>query len=138
MAGTDRHRVEFINAYINAALESSSDPDDAGNSRELDDGYELSEECKEKLERVAGEFYDAHWSKFYMENLDDAYRYKRSREMTLFEQAGYDAWMTQNGHGCGFDDGDWLEPNALELTAAAKAIGEITLYLGDDEMIYAV
>lgn len=46
--------------------------------------------------------------------------------------AGHDFWLTRNGHGAGFWDGDWPEPYAAQLTAAAKAFGEITLYAGDD------
>jgi len=51
-------------------------------------------------------------------------------------QAGHDFWMTRQGHGCGFCDGDWPEPYASALDAAAKVAGECEPYLGDDGLIY--
>lgn len=52
--------------------------------------------------------------------------------------AGHDFWMTRNGHGVGFWDGDWPEPAATILTVAAKACGQFELYRGDDGKIYSV
>lgn len=52
------------------------------------------------------------------------------------EHAGRDFWYTRNGHGCGFWDGDWPEPYATQLTDAAKAFGEVSVYLGDDGKVY--
>ena len=52
-------------------------------------------------------------------------------------QAGYDFWLTRNGHGAGFWDGDWPEPQASTLTDAARAFGVCELYVGDDGKIYA-
>lgn len=52
------------------------------------------------------------------------------------EHAGRDFWYTRNGHGCGFWDGDWNEPAASVLTAAAKSAGEVygpVLAEDDDE-----
>ena len=51
-------------------------------------------------------------------------------------QAGRDFWFTRNGHGVGFWDGDWPEPQDDRLTAASKAFGEIWVYLGDDGLVY--
>jgi hypothetical protein len=50
--------------------------------------------------------------------------------------AGHDFWLTRNGHGAGFWDGDWTEPAATILTNAAKAFDECNLYLGDDQAIH--
>lgn len=55
---------------------------------------------------------------------------------TFEEYAGHDFWYTRNGHGCGFWDGDWPEPYAAQLTEAAKAFGEVDMYLGDDGKVY--
>jgi hypothetical protein len=52
------------------------------------------------------------------------------------EQAGRDFWYTRNGHGCGYWDGDWPEPYATELTAAAKQFRSVDSYLGDDGLVY--
>lgn len=50
--------------------------------------------------------------------------------------AGHDFWLTRNGHGVGFWDGDWPEPYASQLTDAAKAFGSADAYLGDDGKVY--
>lgn len=63
-------------------------------------------------------------------------------------EAGHDFWLTRNGHGAGFWDGDWKEPmpegNGLTnhhtvgdyLTAMSKPYGSFDLYVGDDGKIY--
>lgn len=139
-ANTESEREDFVDAYIEAALWSSVDTDDEGNERNLDDGdFELSEEAREKLTSVARAFFDAHRSDFYTPNGEDARaRGNRGPNVSVIAQAGHDAWLTQNGHGCGFWDGGWIEPNASKLDAAAKAMGSITLYIGDDDLIYAM
>lgn len=50
-------------------------------------------------------------------------------------QAGYDFWLTRNGHGAGFWESEWGKPGAI-LDKAAKAFGEADLYVGDDGLIY--
>lgn len=51
-------------------------------------------------------------------------------------QAGHDFWLTRNGHGAGFWDGDWPEPDASYLDARADTFGSVDSYLGDDGLIY--
>lgn len=51
-------------------------------------------------------------------------------------EAGHDFWLTRNGHGAGFWDGDWPEPYAAQLDEAAKAFGQVDVYLGDDGKVY--
>ncbi|MCU9611740.1 hypothetical protein OEK97_27930, partial [Escherichia coli] len=53
------------------------------------------------------------------------------------QMAGHDFWLTHNGHGAGFWDGDWPEPFATQLTNAANEFNEIDLYVGDDQQIHA-
>jgi hypothetical protein len=53
------------------------------------------------------------------------------------EEAGHDFWMNRNGHGAGFWDGDWPEPQATTLDEGSKAFGQVNMvYVGDDEQIY--
>ena len=52
------------------------------------------------------------------------------------ERAAHDFWLTRNGHGAGFWDGDWPEPMSDRLDEAAKAFGEFDLYMGDDGKIH--
>jgi hypothetical protein len=52
------------------------------------------------------------------------------------EDAGHDFWLTRNGHGAGFWDGDWEDSLGERLTSNCKAYGEFELYTGDDGYIY--
>lgn len=52
------------------------------------------------------------------------------------DQAAHDFWLTRNGHGAGFWDGDWSEPHATALTEAAHAMGELSAIVGDNGRIY--
>ncbi len=50
--------------------------------------------------------------------------------------AGHDFWLTRNRHGAGFWDGDYPEPAASQLTKASHNYGEVSLYVGDDNLIH--
>lgn len=50
--------------------------------------------------------------------------------------AGHDFWLTRNGHGCGFWDGDWPDGAAERLDASARGFGNCNPYVGDDGKIY--
>lgn len=52
-------------------------------------------------------------------------------------QAGHDFWLTRQGHGAGFWDGDWSEPAATTLSDLAHSFGPFELYRGDDGVVYA-
>lgn len=56
-------------------------------------------------------------------------------EASDLHPAGHDFWLTRNGHGAGFWDGDWAQGDAL--TAVCKRFGEVNLYLGDGGWIGA-
>jgi hypothetical protein len=49
---------------------------------------------------------------------------------------GHDFWLTRQGHGCGFWDGDWPEAAGERLAAASKQFGELYPCVGDDGRIY--
>lgn len=51
--------------------------------------------------------------------------------------AGYDFWLTRNGHGAGFWDGDYEHDDGEKLTEISKTYGECNLYVGDDGKIYS-
>ena len=53
------------------------------------------------------------------------------------ERAGFDFWLTRNGHGAGFWDGDWPEPYGEMLTKLAKTYGEFEICQGDDGLIWS-
>lgn len=52
------------------------------------------------------------------------------------EQAGHDLWLTRNGHGAGFWDRGLPAAIDEELSNAARAMGSVDLYVGDDGKVY--
>jgi hypothetical protein len=50
------------------------------------------------------------------------------------EQAGHDFWLTRNGHGAGFWDGDW-PVNGDTLYLIAKSYDEIHVYATCEGML---
>jgi len=107
---------EFTIAYIEAALWSTDDD----NGESLDKNYSTEDIGEETLEKIKGDC-----EKFQLEN----------NEIVGEEsKAGHDFWLTRNGHGAGFWDGDWEEGE--KLTASANKFGEFNLYIGDDNLIY--
>lgn len=48
----------------------------------------------------------------------------------------HDFWLTRNGHGTGFWDGDYPEDLGRNLTDLAHSFGEVTLYVGNDNKLY--
>jgi hypothetical protein len=48
----------------------------------------------------------------------------------------HDFWLTRNGHGAGFWDGDYEEEIGEKLTKLAKTFPEVNLYVGDDGKVY--
>lgn len=48
----------------------------------------------------------------------------------------HDFWLTRNGHGAGFWDGDYEHEKGQALTKISKQFKEITPYVGDNGKIY--
>jgi len=109
----------FLQAYLQCALWSSSDDND----EPLDNNFsamDLSEETYRKMEEDCNKFVLENWNDIYMD----------------LEKAGHDFWLTRNGHGAGFWDGDWEKETGERLTKASEAFGEFDLYVGDDGKVW--
>lgn len=118
---------DFLNGYLIAALWSSSDDD--GNP--LDDEHGLDDVSPELLKSSSEDC-----RKFLAENIHlITGKYKNATDSSEMGYAGHDFWLTRNGHGAGFWDGDWETGD--ELTAACKRFTEVDLYVGDDGLVYA-
>ena len=52
------------------------------------------------------------------------------------ESVGHDFWLTRNGHGAGFWDGDYEKEIGIKLTELSQQFGECHAYVGDDNKIY--
>lgn len=110
---------KFTAAYVEAALWSSTD----GDEHPLDDNYTADDIADDTLAVMVA----------------DCEKFQRENAVLLGGEdklGGYDFWLTRNGHGAGFWDGDWPEQIGDALTNAAHAFGSFDLYVGDDGKIY--
>lgn len=110
---------EFVRGYIKGAL--WSELDDEG--QPLDKNYGMEDIAEATLLEMIK---DA--SAFQKENWDDL-------ESNMFK-AGLDLWLTRNGHGAGYWDGDYPKEVGDRLTKKAHEYGEYHLYVGDDGFIH--
>lgn len=112
----------FTRQYLETALWSSTD----GDGEPMDAQYGLSDFAPEALEKAAADC--------------DKFRELAEAPMDSAEvgqkEAGHNFWLTRNGHGAGFWDGDYPEPEASELTRIAKGFGSQDVYAGDDGQLY--
>lgn len=113
----------FVRAYIECALWTLTD--DAG---EPCDYLSVSDIAPETLAKMREDCADFHMlasvREDYMEAILDAPG-----------AAGHDFWLTRNGHGAGFWDGDWPHIGN-ELTTLCKSFGSFDLYIGDDGKVH--
>ena len=108
---------EFKNAYIEAMYWA-----DCGDSEQPPNDAELSEDAEKDIDADCWSFYRRTY--FYFEE-----------ENKSAKDAGHDFYLTRQGHGAGFWDGDWPTYGDM-LTRIAKGYGEADPYLGDDGLIY--
>lgn len=116
---------DFTRGYLEAALFSTTDNSDDNGGDPLDDNYGIADFAPEAIESATR----------------DCERFQRENAASLegFDdaEAGADFWFTRCGHGVGFWDGDYPEPQATRLTDASKKFGEVWLTVGDDGLIYS-
>lgn len=125
--GSDPKLDAFTEAYVTAALWSSTDDDDSP----MDDNYSKDSIAPESLYQMIADC--AHFQKLYGDLIVEENYVGRS-ESGVDAMAGHDFWLTRCGHGAGFWDGDWTCGDVL--TKAAKSFGETSLYVGDDGRVY--
>lgn len=115
----------FIQDYIACALWSSTGEDDEPLDRRFanrnDDSEVFAPETLKAMREECRKFCEQNSE--HIESVD-------------YQLAGHDFWLTRNGHGAGFWDGDWPDPQADILTESSKQFGEVWLYVGDDGLIY--
>lgn len=133
----------FLDAYAAAALWSSMDESDEDTGGEpMDANYSaddidpatmlaMREDCVKFLADALPLIRKA-------EAMDAAGEWglPSGAECSVIEYAGHDFWLTRNGHGCGFWDGDWPEAMEKKLTKLAEPFGDFNLYVGYDGKIY--
>ena len=113
----------FTRAYLECALWSTTDESTPTGGEPMDANYDLediSPECLAQAQADCAAF-QAQAGDMIADDLGGA---------------GHDFWLTRNGHGAGFWDGDW-GAHGDALTALAESFGTVDLYVGDDNRIYA-
>lgn len=111
---------KFTRQYFETALWSSTDNADDSGGEPLDKNYSTTDINDETRDKMIADCAD------FQERFGELY--------TDSEQAGHDFWLSRNGHGAGFFDGD--EERRDELQAAAESYGQFDLYIGDDGEIH--
>jgi len=114
-----RHSDTMLRAYIEAALWSTTDESTPDGGEPLDKNYGPEDIAQATLEAMRHDV--TAFAETYAEQLEGSW-----------DRAGLDLWLTRNGLGAGFWDGDWPEPAATVLTDAAEALGEFCLYVGNN------
>jgi hypothetical protein len=118
---------EFTSAYVECALWSSNDKSDDSGGEPLDKNYTVEDIAPETLQRM----------------IEDCRAFRDDAKIMACilsgageKHAGHDFWLTRNGHGAGFWDGDWEEPDSDYLESQCAKFGEFDLYIGDDGLIH--
>jgi len=114
---------DFTLAYIECALWSSNDESTPEGGVPLDSNYGIHDLHPDALAAIT----------------DDCRKFQKEHAADIsgdLSAAGHDFWLTRNGHGAGFWDGDWPKDAGDRLTAASEKLGEVYLYVGDDGKLY--
>lgn len=124
----------FVRGYMVAALWSSCGPEDGEHACEsLDDLFDVDDiapECAKAMRETCADFAKANHADLvaYCEKM-------KNEKCTGEEKAGYDFWLTRNGHGVGFWDRG-LGDLGQRLSDAAEVYSSVDLYPGDDGLVY--
>jgi hypothetical protein len=120
---------QFTDGYLTAALWSSNDNSDPSGGEPLDSNYSIKDLSPSSLAAM-----ERDCAKFQSENADLLQQaYEKDGQDDASQ--GHDFWLTRNGHGAGFWDGDYPQTGDA-LTEAAKAYGEQDIYVGDNGWLY--
>lgn len=109
----------FVRQYVITMLWSSNDETDEYGGDPLDEHYDPSD-----LSDCAWAKVIEDCNKFWSDNYDDLTEENVLVPGCPLERGGHDFWLTRNGHGAGFWDGDWEDPAATRLSESAKEFGE--------------
>ena len=112
--------TDFLNAYLVTALWSSIDDKE----NPFDDNYSI-DDFSEKALKQADKDCDLFIEKAgdLLDDFDDT-------------DIAHDFWLTRQGQGAGFWDGDYPDEIGDKLTEIANDFRELYIYVGDDGQLY--
>lgn len=126
---------DFTNAYVVCALWSTNDESDETGRQPLDLNYDIEDINNETLQGMIND------CKLFQQKIgavsQDSYIGSNPDNYNVDTMIGHDFWLTRNGHGAGFWDGDWEKSTGERLDSIAKCFGETYIYIGDDNKIYS-
>ncbi len=123
---------DALEGYLECALWSSThtkmDGEEEGETIPLDSEYGFDDFSKEALDKAVKDL-DSFWEKAeaYKSDFDSGHE---------FSKIGHDFWLTREGHGAGFWDGDYEDELGKKLTEISKSFGNGDIYVGDDNLLY--
>ena len=94
---------------------------------EQNDGLAFS--AKLAIEKLVDSFLE------YLESINAEITCTRINQYTESEMLGHDLWLTINGHGAGFWDGDWEGKDLQKVLDWCKG-KTMETYVGDDLYVY--
>ena len=121
---------EFFDSYVEAALWSSNDESTPAGGEPLDRNYtadDLTQRTEDEMVADCKQFLDKAWRLIEAAPAQIA-NYPR------MEMAGFDFWLSRNGHGISFTD-DWPHiefdgaPIAEQLDEIAESFGSYNLFV---------
>lgn len=137
----------MLNGYIEAALWASINSDDESTHYEQDfTGHPMSKQFTLAMRKRLASVLSKRHTRVLLNAYIDAYilHYDDARTTAIYNQFGHDLWLTENGHGAGFWDRDYLEvfPECTDGDSLGDALTKAVqyregyLYLGDDGLVY--
>lgn len=118
----------FISGYLECAFWLFQDNEDNPDKLDIDD---LSADSLAHIKAECAAFYFRFESDISCEDGPTG-----NDGSDQYAMAGHDFFLTRNGHGAGFWDGDWPEPHATKLSEASRRCGEVTLYTDNDSQVH--
>lgn len=131
LAAVDGEFYQLTLGYVGCLKWSSTDTYKGVEDTSLE-GFDMSKEAWAKSADDCRAFYTAHRA----DVAEAAAQFSSAVDRTGYGHVGHDFWLTRNGHGAGFWDGDLPEALGRRLTQASMDAGEVSPYIGDDGRVH--
>ena len=124
-----------LDRFLDAYVETAQWADGSGEQHGTDGDPDLAPRDEQDMRDEAMIWFKA--IEATLEAAIDTGMVKCGPDFDAWGHAGHDFWLTRNGHGAGFWDGDWPEPWAALLSESARKAGEVELTVDDAGMLRA-